>query len=238
MFDTVTVIGAAGRAGSAIAARLRERGVKLVDHGELVLLCVPDGAIADVASGVEPGPWIAHVSGATSLAALDPHERRFSMHPLQTLVAGRGPEQLDGAYAAVTGESEEAVERGRWLARTLGLEPFVLPDGARTLYHAGAVIASNYLVTLYLAAAGLFEEAGAPPRALVPLMRRTIENGFELTGPIARGDWETVDAHLVALREARVELDDVYRVLAEATAELAGHPLPADRLSFVTPETP
>ncbi len=219
MFDSVTVIGAGGRAGSAIAGRLRERAVELVEEGgDLVLLCVPDAAIAEVARWIEPGPWVAHVSGTTPLAALDPHERRFSVHPLQTLVKGRGPEQLDGAYAAVTAETAEAHERARWLATTLGLEPFLLDDGARTLYHAGAVIASNYLVTLYRAAAGLFEDAGAPPEALVPLMRRTIENGFELTGPIARGDWDTVAAHLAALHEQRPELEPVYRVLAEATA--------------------
>ena len=219
MFDTVTVIGAGGRAGSAITARLRERGVdQRPEGGELVLLCVPDAAIAETAATITPGPWLAHVSGATTLAALDPHTRRFGVHPLQTLVKSRGPEQLDGAYAAVTGETDDARRRGHWLAETLGLEPFDLDDGARTLYHAGAVIASNYLVTLYRSAASLFDEAGAPPEALVPLMRRTIENGFELTGPIARGDWETVDAHLAALHEQHPELEPMYRALAEATA--------------------
>ncbi len=86
MFNTVTVIGA-GRAGSAIAARLRERGVEVRPEGELRLLCVPDRAIGEVARSIEPGPWVAHVSGGTPLAALDPHIRRFSVHPLQTLVA-------------------------------------------------------------------------------------------------------------------------------------------------------
>ena len=219
MFDTVTIIGAGGRAGSALSARLRERGVALVDGGaELVLLCVPDSAIATVAQSIAAGPWVAHVSGATSLSALAPHARRFSMHPLQTLVKSRGPEQLDGAYAAITGETDEALARARSLARTLGLEPFTLPDDARTLYHAGAVIASNYLVTLYRTASRLFEDAGAPPAALVPLMRRTIENGFELTGPIARGDWATVDAHVAALHDRRPELEGMYRTLAEVTA--------------------
>jgi predicted short-subunit dehydrogenase-like oxidoreductase (DUF2520 family) len=219
MFEAITVIGAGGRAGSAISARLRERGVDLRDDGaELVLLCVPDTAIADVAASVEPGPWVAHVSGTAPLAALDPHTRRFSVHPLQTLVKSRGPEQLDGAYAAVTGETDEARERATWVATTLGLRAFPLDDDARTIYHAGAVIASNYLVTLFRAASELFEDAGAPPEALVPLMRRTIENGFELTGPIARGDWETVAAHLAALHERHPELEPVYRVLAEATA--------------------
>jgi predicted short-subunit dehydrogenase-like oxidoreductase (DUF2520 family) len=214
---SITVVGA-GRAGQAIASRLRERGLVLLEEGaELVLLCVPDRAIQDAAGRIEPGPWVAHVSGATPLAALDPHERRFSVHPLQTLVTWRGPEQLDGAYAAVTAETEEACELGFWLARTLGLQPFPLADSDRTLYHAGAVFASNYLVTLHRAASELVREAGAPAEALVPLMTRTIENGFELTGPIARGDWATVDAHLVALRERHPELETMYRVLAEAT---------------------
>ena len=147
MFNRIHVIGS-GRVGSAVAARLRERGVAVgADDPELVLLCVPDTAIADVAAAVEPGPWVAHVSGATPLASLAPHTRRFSVHPLQTFTLGRGPEQLDGAWAAVTAETGEARAAGFWLAEALGLRPFELADAARTLYHAGAVFASNYVVT-------------------------------------------------------------------------------------------
>jgi predicted short-subunit dehydrogenase-like oxidoreductase (DUF2520 family) len=214
MFRDVTVIGA-GRAGSAIAARLRERGVTLGPDGELRLLCVPDRAIAEVARAIEPGPWVAHVSGATPLSALDPHVRRFSVHPLQTLVKTRGPEQLDGAWGAVTGEDDEARGHALWLAETLGLKPFPLADDKRAVYHAGCAVASNFLVTLYRAASRLVEQAGAPPAALVPLMERTIENGFELTGPIARGDWETVARHREALRGSGFE--EAYDALAAAT---------------------
>ena len=208
MFNNVTVIGA-GRAGSAIAARLRERGVDVRDDGELRLLCVPDRAIAEVARSIEPGPWVAHVSGGTPLSALDPHIRRFSVHPLQTLVLSRGPEQLDGAWGAVTGEDDDARARARWLAETLGLRPFPLADDRRALYHAGAAIASNFLVTLYRVAVEPRRGRRARrPRRSCPLMERTIENGFELTGPIARGDWETVDRHRdgparLRLRQAR-----------------------------------
>ena len=218
MIERVRVIGR-GRVGSAIAGRLVERGVQLVDdEADVVLLCVPDAAIGDVARGLAPGrAWVGHVSGATRLSALAPHARRFSLHPLQTFVRTRGPEQLDGAFAAVSGETPEAVDVATELARVLGLEPFELADDRRALYHAGAAVASNYLVTLYRIAAGLLEEAGAPPEALVPLMRRTIDNGFELTGPIARGDWATVDAHLDAIRAARPEVESIYQVLAEAT---------------------
>lgn len=214
MFESVTVIGS-GRAGTAIAARLRERGVPVREGGELRLLCVPDRAIAEVARAIDPGPWVAHVSGGTPLQALEPHARRFSLHPLQTLTLARGPEQLDGSWGAITAESEEARTRGLWLAETLGLRPFVLADDARGLYHAGAAIASNFLVTLYRTAARLFEEAGAPPAALLPLMTRTIENGFELTGPIARGDWETVERHREAIRGTGFER--AYDALAEVT---------------------
>jgi predicted short-subunit dehydrogenase-like oxidoreductase (DUF2520 family) len=218
MVDSVNVIGR-GRVGSALSARLRERGIELRDgSAELVLICVPDRAIPEVAAGIEPGPWVAHVSGATPLSGLAPHTRRFSMHPLQTFTLDRGPEQLDGAWAAVAGETDEAREVGRELAETLGLRPFDLDDGARVLYHAGAAIASNYLVTLYRSASRLFEDADAPPEALVPLMTRTIENGFQLTGPIARGDWSVVEAHLGALHDVRPELEPMYRALAEATA--------------------
>jgi predicted short-subunit dehydrogenase-like oxidoreductase (DUF2520 family) len=221
MFDSVNVIGR-GRVGSAVAARLGERGVELrADVADLVLLAVPDTAIAEVAASLEPGPWIAHTSGATPLAALEPHRRRFSVHPLQTFTRARGAEQLDGAYAAVTGEADEAVAAGFELARLLGLEPFELDDDDRALYHAGAAVASNFLVTIQRAAAELVSAAGAPPEALEPLMRRTIENGFELTGPIARGDWETVEAHLRAIRERTPELEAFYRVLADATAKVA-----------------
>ena len=221
MIDTVTVIGS-GRVGSAVSARLRERGVAVSpDAGDLALLCVPDAAIASVARSIPCGPWVAHMSGATQLAALDPHERRFSVHPLQTFTLARGPEQLDGAWAAVTAEADEAHAVATWLAETLGLTPFQLADDARTLYHAGAVFASNYVVTLQRAATLLFEAAGAPPQALEPLMRATIENGFELTGPISRGDWATVGAHRAEIRDRVPALDHLYETLAGATVALA-----------------
>jgi predicted short-subunit dehydrogenase-like oxidoreductase (DUF2520 family) len=220
MIESVRVIGS-GRVGSAVGARLRERGVELRDDAELVLLCVPDDAIEEVAGQLEPGPWIAHVSGATPLAALDPHRRRFSVHPLQTFTRARGPEQLDGAWAAVTAETPAALARGFELAELVGLRPFELADDERSLYHAGAVIASNYLVTLQRAAEELFLAAGAPPKALEPLMMRTIENEFELTGPVARGDWKTVDRHVAAIRERRPQLEEMYSLLAEMTSTLA-----------------
>ncbi|HEX2044832.1 MAG TPA: hypothetical protein VHF23_04285, partial [Gaiellaceae bacterium] len=104
------VVVGAGRVGAAVAERLAESveirvtGRELdVAGAELVVACVPDRAIAEVAAAVEPGPWIAHMSGACRLDALAPHARRFSVHPLQTFTRSRGAEQLDGAWAAVSG---------------------------------------------------------------------------------------------------------------------------------------
>lgn len=222
MFEAIHVIGT-GRAGGAIRARLVERGLRVTDgrrpepSAELVLLCVPDGVIAEVAAAVPVGPWTAHVSGATPLPALDPHVRRFSVHPLQTLSRDGGAEQLDGAWAAISAETADALGRARWLGETLGLRPFEVADADRTLYHAAAVIGGNFLVTLHDAATRLLAEVGAPPEAIVPLMTRTIENGFDLTGPIARGDWTTVEAHLAALEERSPNLVPLYRALLEAT---------------------
>ncbi len=217
MFRAIDVIGR-GRVGAAIAARLEERGVRVTrDGAELVVICVPDSAISTVAASISTGSWVTHVSGATPLAALAPHVRRFGVHPLQTFTRGRGPEQLDGAWAAVTAESDEARTHGHWLATTLSLRPFDLADHERALYHAGAVMASNYVVTLYRAAARTLERAGAPPAALVPLMRRTIDNDFELTGPVSRGDHATVAAHLDALHRELPDLEPLYRTMAALT---------------------
>ena len=226
-FTSACVVGP-GRVGTAFAARLAEslptrltgRELELGD-ADLVVLCVPDRVVDEVAAAVPVGPWVAHTSGARTLGALDPHTRRFSLHPLQTIVRHRGPAQLDGAWAAVSGEGAEALEAGFRLASLLRLRPFALDDEDRLVYHAGAVMAQAFLVALHAAAADLFEEAGAPPEALLPLMRRTMENDFELTGPATRGDWETIERHLEVIREHRPDLEPMYLALTEMTAAAA-----------------
>ena len=209
----------AGRLADRLPTRTTGRELDVGD-ADLVLLCVPDGAISEVAAAIVPGPWVAHTSGATGLAALAPHEPRFSLHPLQTFVHERGPEQLDGAWAAITGESDEALAAARELAGLLGVEPFELDDEDRPIYHAAAAFASSFLVTLHEVAAELIESAGAPPEALEPLMRRTIENGFRHTGPLVRGDWHTVERHREAIRSRRPQLLPLYEALTDATATL------------------
>ena len=227
-FQSITVVGD-GQVGRTLTARLAGRGVPArtvgrdlaVGEADLVLLAVPDRAIPEVAQALEPGPWIAHLSGATLLSALDPHTRRFSIHPLQTFTLDRGAEQLDGAWAAVSGETAEALEAGFEMARLLGVQSFELADEDRPLYHAAAMFVAAFLVTIHEAAAELFHAVGAPPEALEPLLRRTIENGFAPTGPHTRADWATIEGHLAAIRGRRPELEPLYRALSDATMELA-----------------
>ena len=78
----------------------------------------------------------------------------------------------------------------------------------------------DILVTLHDVAADLMEAAGAPPEALEPLMRRTMENGFSHTGPLVRGDWTTIERHVEAIGERRPELLPLYRALADTEAAL------------------
>lgn len=220
----------AGRVGRTVAARLP--GSRLVGRGEaaddlsgcrLLLLATPDAAIAEVAGELAPHLprtcAAVHFSGATSVHALDAISGpTASVHPLQTIWPERGPEQLEGAHAAVTGDWE----LGAGLARELGMTPFPLDDSAKPVYHAASAFASNYLVTLTQVAVGLLEQAGlerqAALNALAPLQTRTVEvAGNPPTGPIARGDLATVRAHLEAIGP---DLEPLYRELGRATLPL------------------
>ena len=232
---TSTVVIGAGRVGTVVAARL---GARLVAHGEsadlggcgLLAIATPDAAIAavcaELAPQLEAGAGVVHFSGATSIAALAAAAGpRACVHPLQTVWRDRGPAQLEGAYAAVTGDWE----LGAGLARALGMLPFALADEAKPVYHAASVFASNYLVTLTRAAVALLERAGlereAALTALRPLQHRSIEvAGLPPTGPIARGDATTVAAHL---RAVGPELEPLYRTLGRATLPLVS-PAAAD----------
>jgi predicted short-subunit dehydrogenase-like oxidoreductase (DUF2520 family) len=220
-----TVVIGAGRLGTVAAARL---GARLFARGEdpdlggcrLLLIATPDAAIAEVCNALaprlEPGAGVVHFSGGTSVAALaSAPGPRASVHPLQTIWPDRGPDQLEGAHAAVTGDWE----LGAGLARALGMTPFPLADEAKPAYHAASVFASNYVVTLTHAAVSLLERTGlereAALAALRPLQHRTIDvAGSPPTGPIARGDAATVAAHL---RAVGPELEPLYRALGRAT---------------------
>jgi predicted short-subunit dehydrogenase-like oxidoreductase (DUF2520 family) len=226
VFESACVVGA-GRVGKAVAARLGERistrtAGRDLDCGDvdLVVLCVPDAEIPGIAGWIPRNPWIAHTSGSASLAALRGHERRFSLHPLQTFVLERGPEQLDGAWAAVSGETPEALTAGRSLAELLGLEPFELADESRALYHAAAMMASTFVVTLHEVAAGWMRSVGAPAEALKPLTARTVENDFQHTGPLVRDDKETIERDAEAVAHFRDHDIVLFMDLVAAEREL------------------
>ncbi|MVA75227.1 DUF2520 domain-containing protein [Auraticoccus sp. F435] len=231
----VTVVGA-GRAGTALAAALLAAGVAVrgplgrgadIDDDPVVLLCVPDAAIAAVAAALpeRPGRLVGHVSGATSLAPLAPHEA-FSVHPLMTIP--RDGADLAGTTAAVAGSSERALAVATALATACGMEPVAVADEDRVAYHAAACLASNFLVVLEDAAEQLAATAGLPRERLVPLVRATVESwalrggADALTGPIARGDEETVGRHRAVLAERLPEQLALFDALAGATRRLAG----------------
>jgi predicted short-subunit dehydrogenase-like oxidoreductase (DUF2520 family) len=151
-----------------------------------------------------------------------------SLHPLQTLVEPeRTPDHVRGAWAAVEGDPR-AVATAERLAHDIGLHPFQLRPEHKTLYHAGAVFASNYFVVVEAIAQQLFERAGLSREdawaALAPLVRGTFDNlirtGPEgaLTGPVVRGDVDTLARHLHALPDRERAL---YRELGRAVLELA-----------------
>jgi predicted short-subunit dehydrogenase-like oxidoreductase (DUF2520 family) len=222
-----------GRLGHALARALRTGGYPVggpLGRGadgagaEAVVLCVPDADIATAAAGITPGRLVGHCSGAAGLEVLAPHEA-FSFHPLMTITA-RGAE-FAGAGAAVAGSTPQALAVAVGLADALGMEAVEIDDRDRAAYHAAASMASNFLVTLEALAEQLAATAGLERRLLVPLVRATVENWAELgpadalTGPLARGDEDTVAAHRAAISRYQPELLDVFDALAAATRGLA-----------------
>lgn len=191
---------------------------------DAVLLCVPDGQIAAAAALIAPGRMVGHCSGATGLEVLAPHEA-FTVHPLMTVT--ERPASFSGAGAAIDGSTPKAVDLAGSLATALGLRPVRVAPEDRVLYHAGASLASNFLITLEAAAERLAAEAGVTRDLLVPLVRATVENWAELgpelalTGPVARGDEATVARQRDAIAERAPDLLDLFDALAQATRSLA-----------------
>ncbi|HEX5586019.1 MAG TPA: DUF2520 domain-containing protein [Acidimicrobiia bacterium] len=232
----VAVAGRAADAPSVVAAAARlgaeARAVAEAGRGaDLVLVATPDAAIAEAAHalspGLEPGALVLHLSGACTLDELDklalarPDVRLGSLHPLQSLPsADLGAARLPGAWCAVDGPDD--VER---IAVSLGMRPFRVDADRRATYHAAATVASNHLVALLGQATRLAAVAGIPPEALLPLVRATVDNVETLgpvdalTGPVARGDVDTVVRHLEAIAP---DERATYRAVAAAALRLTG----------------
>lgn len=228
--DRIAVVGA-GRLGTALAAALRDtgrpvegplhRGEQPSDAATLVLLAVPDGAIAEAAQALAPR-LAGHCSGATTLEPLTAagHEA-LSLHPLMT-VPKDASTTFAGAGAAVAGSTERALAAATALAALLGMRPVTVDDAHRAAYHAAASMASNFLVTLEVAAERLAATAGVDRELLVPLVRATVDNwaalgADALTGPIARGDTATVERHRAVVAERHPDRLAMWDALAEAT---------------------
>jgi predicted short-subunit dehydrogenase-like oxidoreductase (DUF2520 family) len=226
VFNSACVVGA-GRVGKALATRLGESiPTRTTTHqleigeADLVVLCVPDDEIGGVAESIPAGPWIAHTSGSASVEDLRGHRLRFTLHPLQTFTREGGAEQLEGAWAAISGESPEALAAANELAALLRVDAFELSDGARPVYHAAAMMASTFTVTLHDVAGELMTAAGGPPEALIPLTRRTMDNGFRHTGPLVRGDTKTIRRDGEALEALGDDYIVLFAALVKAEARL------------------
>jgi predicted short-subunit dehydrogenase-like oxidoreductase (DUF2520 family) len=231
--DLIAIVGA-GRLGTALAAAVRAAGYRVLGplgrdadprDATAVLLCVPDGEIAAAAAALTPGPLVGHCSGATGLGPLQPHQA-FSLHPLMTVPAGADPTVFAGAGCAVDGTTPRALATAHELAGAIGMRATRVADEDRAAYHAAASIASNFLTTIEGAAERLAATAGVDRELLAPLVRAAVENwaarGAEeaLTGPIARGDEDTLARQRAAVEERAPDLLPLFDALVDATRAL------------------
>jgi predicted short-subunit dehydrogenase-like oxidoreductase (DUF2520 family) len=231
-----------GRAGTALARALQSRGWTVAGmlgrgddlHGaaadvDVCVISTPDAAVASAAASIAPNAdaVVMHLSGSLPLDALGSHPRRASLHPLVTIPdAEAGAHALPGAWFAVSGDPVAHA-----VVADLGGRRVDVDDAGRAAYHAAACIASNHLVALLAQVERVAAEAGVPFAAFVELVRMTVDNvasrgpAAALTGPVARGDWATVERHLAALPPSE---RDFYLAGAARAAELAGRQLPGD----------
>ncbi|HWB89261.1 MAG TPA: DUF2520 domain-containing protein [Acidimicrobiia bacterium] len=205
-------------------------------EADIVLIAVTDEAIPEVAARIAPHVSevgvAAHLSGFTPVLALREIQERGTavggFHPLQSLPdAESGAKALEGSFVGIDGDQLGA-DVLTHLAVTLGMEPFRLDDAARPAYHAAAAAAANFVVTSLAVSADLFHSAGIDPKVSRPLVERAVANVFEkgpaasLTGPIARGDIDTVIGHLTAAHDVSEYVGRQFRLMAEATTIRAG----------------
>ncbi|HEY6478377.1 MAG TPA: DUF2520 domain-containing protein [Streptosporangiaceae bacterium] len=205
---------------------------------DLVLLTVPDDALPALVSGLAAtgtdlaGRLVMHASGRHGLAVLEPATRRgalpLALHPVMTFT-GR-PDDVDrlaGVSFGVT-TPEQLRPVAEVLVMEMGGEPVFIAEEDRGLYHAALAGAANHLVTQVVQAADLLAAVGVaqPSRMLGPLLGAALDNALRLgdaalTGPVARGDADTVASHLAALRAAAPEALPAYLALARLTADRA-----------------
>jgi len=251
------VLGAAlARAGhqvvavSAVSQQSRDRAEDLlpgvpvrtvpevVEAAELVLLAVPDDALADLARGLSTtGVWqagqiVAHTSGRHGANVLDPvrthHAFPIALHPAMTFTGtALDLERLPDCCFGVTAD-ERVLPIAAALVLDMGAEPVTIAEEDRIAYHCALAHGSNHLVTLTSQAMQILDSAGVdqPAHVLRPLLAAALDNALRLrdaalTGPVARGDVGTVRTHLQVLQERVPDVVTTYRALATATAARA-----------------
>lgn len=209
----------------------------VADTAELVFITTPDDAIAPVVSQIQwhTGQSVVHCSGADSVDILEPAKRLGAQvgvfHPLQTFASvSQAIENMPGSTFAIEAE-EPLLNTLKAMANTLDGNWVELKAGDKVIYHAAAVIACNYMITLVKLATDLWQTFATPPhqatQALLPLLRGTINNidtvGIPqcLTGPIARGDTGTIKKHLNALQKTAPAILTTYRELGLQTIPIA-----------------
>jgi len=209
----------------------------VADNAELIFITTPDDAIASVVSNVNwhPGQSVVHCSGADSTDILKQAKEAGAevgaFHPLQTFASPQqAMENIPGSTFALEAE-EPLLGTLKSMAAALEGQWVELKASDKVLYHAAAVLACNYMVTLTKLAADLWQTFDVPQekatKALVPLLRGTLHNietiGIPncLTGPIARGDIGTINKHLDALQQTAPQLVSTYRELGRQTIPIA-----------------
>jgi len=234
---------AAERVGAIAVSQLH----RVARDCDLVVVAVSDDALAAVIGDLavdlptDRNPFVFHVSGRSGPAILEPLRNRGALtaaiHPAMTFTGDPASEvaRMAGARFAVTGSSPDAAERARYVVGLLGGIAVDIAEEQRPLYHAALCHASNHLVTLMAGASHALTQAGVgePAALLAPLVRAALENSLErgfaaLSGPILRGDSETIDGHLDALQTWDPALLPAYRAMALATLDELGRTGPSD----------
>ena len=248
----VTAVAARTTASAEKAATFIGAGTPTTDvvlaaaGAEVVFITTSDRVIREIcekivaAGALKPGGLVIHMSGAHSLGLLDAAKNigtdRAVLHPLQSLASKeQGVKTLPGSYFRI--ETDEAAQAAvRDIVRALGGIELVMPKwssdkDSAALYHAGAVVVSNYFVALVDYGLKFYEALGADKqealKAVLPLIKGTLHNietlGIPdaLTGPIMRGDTQTVQDHLEAMRKRTPELVNLYKALARQTVSVA-----------------
>ena len=229
-----TIVGVHGRSPGSVAGT---RSLFDVTPGpvDLRVIAVSDDAIPEVAAGIADLTDRAasvHVSGAVSIAALDAiaatGSQIGSFHPLQTMPGPvTGARQLPGSWIGITAD-EPLRSHLIVLASSIGCNSFDIADDAKPLYHAAAAASANFTLAVLSLAKDLFDGADVPFASARPLVESIIENAFALgptealTGPIARGDRETVRKQLAAVRTAVPGRYEEFVILSQITARTAG----------------